>query len=80
MKTVSVKEMQELDRKAIEDKGIPSIKLMENAGMAVSEIALNKLKSIKDKKIAIFCGTGNNGRNGFAVARHLFNKGVEDIK
>jgi NAD(P)H-hydrate epimerase len=77
MKTVSVKEMQEFDRKAIEEKGIPPITLMENAGKAVSGIALDILKGIKDKRAAIFCGTGNNGGDGFVAARHLFNKGVK---
>lgn len=76
MKTVSVKEMLELDRVAIEDRGIPSIALMENAGRAVSEIALRELKDIKDKKVAIFCGGGNNGGDGFVAARYLFNKGI----
>jgi hydroxyethylthiazole kinase-like uncharacterized protein yjeF len=76
MKIVSVKEMQELDRIAIEDKGIPSITLMENAGIAVSEIALRELKNIKNKKTAVFCGSGNNGGDGFVAARHLFNKGI----
>lgn len=77
MKTVSVKEMQELDRTAIKERGIPSIALMENAGRAVSEIALSELKDIKDKKVAVFCGGGNNGGDGFVAARHLFNKGVK---
>jgi len=76
MRTVSVKEMQELDRMAIEDRGIPSIVLMENAGIAVSEIALTELKNIKNKKTAVFCGSGNNGGDGFVAARHLFNKGI----
>ena len=77
IKTVSVKEMQELDRKAIEERGVPSIALMENAGKAVSEIALRELKDIKDKKVAVFCGCGNNGGDGFVAAKHLFNKGVK---
>lgn len=77
MRTVSVKEMQELDRIAIEDRGIPSITLMENAGRAVSEIALAELKNIKNKKTAVFCGSGNNGGDGFVAARHLFNKGID---
>ena len=76
MKTVSVKEMQELDRIAIEDKGIPSITLMENAGRAVGEIALTELNNIKNKKAAVFCGSGNNGGDGFVAARYLFNKGI----
>jgi NAD(P)H-hydrate epimerase len=77
MKTVSVKEMQELDREAIENKGIPSLVLMENAGKAVSEIALAELKNIENKRTAVFCGTGNNGGDGFVAARHLFNKGID---
>jgi NAD(P)H-hydrate epimerase len=76
-KTVSVKKMQELDREAIEARGILSIALMENAGKAVSEIALSELKDIKDKKVAIFCGYGNNGGDGLVAARHLFNEGVK---
>ena len=76
MKTVSVKEMQELDRIAIEDKGVPSITLMENAGRAAGEIALTELKGIKNKEVAVFCGSGNNGGDGFVAARYLFNKGV----
>lgn len=77
IKTVSVKEMQELDRKAIEEKGVLSIALMENAGKAVSEIALSGLKSIKNKKVTVFCGCGNNGGDGLVAARCLFNKGVK---
>lgn len=69
--------MQELDRIAIEDRGVPSIALMENAGRAVSEIALAELKNIKNKKTAIFCGSGNNGGDGLVAARHLFNRGVD---
>lgn len=76
-KTVSVEEMQELDRMAIEERGVSSIALMENAGRAVSEVALSELKGIKGKKVAVFCGGGNNGGDGFVAARYLFNKGVK---
>lgn len=69
--------MRELDRMAIEDRGVPSIALMENAGRAVSEIALAELKNIKNKRTAVFCGSGNNGGDGFVAARHLFNRGVD---
>jgi len=70
MRRVSVKEMQEMDRKAIEEMAIPSIMLMENAGQRVAE-------QVSAKKIAIFCGTGNNGGDGFVAARHLVDKGAE---
>ncbi len=73
MKSVSVAEMQELDRKAIEDIGIPSIVLMENAGRGISEYVQN----LAVKRVAIFCGTGNNGGDGFVTARHLFRYGLE---
>lgn len=76
-KTVSVKEMQELDRRAIGKRGILSIALMENAGRTVSEVVLSELKGIKNKKVAVFCGGGNNGGDGFVAARYLFNKGVK---
>jgi len=70
MRRVSVKEMQELDRRAIEEKGIPSIVLMENAGRKVAE-------EVIAKSAAIFCSTGNNGGDGFVAARHLAEKGIE---
>ena len=73
MKSVSVKEMQEMDRKAIEEAGIPSIVLMENAGRSVAEAA----GAVDGKKVAIFCGTGNNGGDGFVAARYLAKKDAE---
>ncbi len=71
VKSVSVLEMQEIDRKAMEEAGVPSIALMENAGRCVAEAAGS------GKKVAIFCGTGNNGGDGFVAARHLKGSGAE---
>jgi len=71
MKTVSVSEMQELDRKTIEDIGIPSIVLMDNAGRYVSEVVAKVLEEPAKKKIAVFCGAGNNGGDGFVAAIYL---------
>ena len=74
---VSVKEMQELDRRAIEGKGIPSMLLMENAGRCVSEAALEMLRANSSgRRVSVFCGTGNNGGDGFVTARYLSEKGV----
>ena len=70
MRRVSVKEMRAMDRRAIEEMAIPSIMLMENAGQRVAE-------QVFAKKIAIFCGTGNNGGDGFVAARYLAKKGAE---
>ncbi len=73
MKACTSAQMRAIDKSAEELGGIPSIVLMENAAIACME-EITKDKSIK--KVAIFCGKGNNGGDGFALARHLFNKGL----
>lgn len=77
MKAVSSSEMQELDRRTIADIGVPSIVLMENAGRNVSDVAVDMLGSNSRKKVAIFCGPGNNGGDGFVAARYLARQGIE---
>ncbi len=69
--------MQELDRRTIEEYGIPGMVLMENAGHAVALEALKMLKQPAKSVVSVICGTGNNGGDGFVVARHLFNSGVK---
>ncbi|MBN1823217.1 MAG: NAD(P)H-hydrate epimerase [Endomicrobiales bacterium] len=69
--------MSEIDRAAAEKYGIPSIVLMENAGRAAAEICFGLLGLMKEKRVAVFCGSGNNGGDGFVVARHLHNNGFE---
>ena len=66
-------ETRELDRRAIEDFGIPSIVLMENAGREMADLLL-KL-GIKGRAV-ICCGKGNNGGDGFVIARWLDARGV----
>src|SRR4029077_11688657 len=56
--------------------GIASITLMENAGRSVSEFIRQTFPNIKRKRIVILCGKGNNGGDGFVVARHLSNLGA----
>ncbi|MBF0385548.1 MAG: NAD(P)H-hydrate epimerase [Candidatus Omnitrophica bacterium] len=79
MKTpaLSVNKIRAIERKAIEEIGIPSIILMENAGRVAAEEALRELRSFKKGSVCVFCGTGNNGGDGFVLARHLINKGVK---
>lgn len=77
MRVVSAAEMRELDRRAIEEYGIPGIVLMENAGLNVVEVVKNMLGDVRDKVICIFAGKGNNGGDGYVVARHLFNLGAK---
>src|SRR4030043_1693690 len=53
--------------------GVPTIKLMENAGKNIADFIDKKLK-IKQKNIIVLCGTGNNGGDGFVAARYLSEK------
>ncbi|MGQ9559494.1 MAG: NAD(P)H-hydrate dehydratase [Candidatus Oleimicrobiaceae bacterium] len=73
---MTARQMAECDRRAIEECGIPGLVLMENAGRGVAQAAEGLLGQVKGKEVAIFCGKGNNGGDGFVVARHLFNKGA----
>lgn len=76
-KTLTVSQIQELDRWAIEKIGIPSLALMENAGHGVAREIYKKLKHQKKYSVVIVCGTGNNGGDGFVAARYLNNWGVK---
>ncbi|MDQ1274113.1 MAG: Bifunctional NAD(P)H-hydrate repair enzyme Nnr [Planctomycetota bacterium] len=76
VKTVTREEMRELDRKAIEVYEIPGIILMENAGRNVAEEVYKMTDTQSKIKVAVLCGKGNNGGDGFVVARHLHNYGI----
>ena len=71
MEIVTAAQMREIDRRAIEEYGIPSIILMEHAGLRLTE-AIGKLQC--GAKIVILAGPGNNGGDGFVTARHLHRK------
>ncbi len=75
MKVATAQEMQELDRKSIESYRIPGIVLMENAGRGAAEVISNTFPDIRNKKIAVIAGKGNNGGDGFVIARYLLNQG-----
>ncbi len=77
MKTVSVKQIQELDRLAIEDYGIPSIVLMENAGREVAAEVIRQVRKVKNPAVCIVCGLGNNAGDGFVAARYLISRGIK---
>ena len=69
---VTAEQMQAIDRHAIDDFGIPGITLMENAGVGIIQELQRRFPDLSHKKIFIFCGKGNNGGDGFVIARHLF--------
>src|SRR5712692_5531249 len=73
MKIVSAAEMREIDRATSERFGVPSITLMENAGSAVAHFILSDYPQAE--RVGIFCGKGNNGGDGFVVARKLVKAG-----
>ena len=75
MKVVTAKEMRELDRRTAEGFGIPTLILMENAGLQAALEILRFFPALS--KVAVVCGKGNNGGDGFVVTRHLLNRGVE---
>ena len=68
-------EVRAFDAWAINDLGIPGIVLMENAGRSCAHFIIETLSKIKKPRVCIFCGTGNNGGDGFVIARHLLNAG-----
>ena len=77
MKILTAKQVREIDRLSSEQFGIPSIVLMENAGMRVVEALEERFEDLEDLTIAILCGKGNNGGDGFVVARQLIQKGTD---
>jgi NAD(P)H-hydrate epimerase len=66
-------EVRAFDAWAIDTLGIPGMVLMENAGRGCAELIRQKLKDAVQPKVCIFCGTGNNGGDGYVIARHLIN-------
>lgn len=70
-------QVRELDRRAIEEFGVPSAILMENASRACADVACRMLGAPVDAPALVFCGPGNNGGDGLAIARTLVNRGYE---
>ena len=75
MKALTAAEMREVDRLTTERFGVPSGQLMETAGKSVADVFLEQYghkNSEPPRFIAVLCGKGNNGGDGFVVARHLY--------
>jgi NAD(P)H-hydrate epimerase len=68
---------RDFDAWAINTACVPGVVLMENAGRGCAEIVLAQLEKRIGSKVCVFCGAGNNGGDGFVIARHLKNAGVD---
>lgn len=76
MKLSTSQQMRDLDRAAIQDRGIPSTLLMERAAKGIADTVLGMLPNPGAARAAVFCGAGNNGGDGVAAARLLMEAGV----
>src|SRR5512142_340107 len=76
MIVVSAEEMRALDRLTIEKYGVPSLVLMERAGAAIAEAVVKRFARPARRGVLVVAGKGNNGGDGFVVARHLKKKGL----
>lgn len=74
MLLATAEEMRRLDQAAIKDYAIPSILLMENAGIAVVSAMAKRYGTLAGKTVTILAGPGNNGGDGLVIARHLSQK------
>ena len=70
-------EMRALDARAIGTLGISGPRLMENAGRGAAAVIAREWAPIRPKRVLVLCGKGNNGGDGFVVARHLKTKGAK---
>src|SRR5579871_4793494 len=66
-------QVRELDRRAIEEYGLPGIVLMENAGRGAADVLVSLGAA---GPVVVCCGKGNNGGDGFVIARHLDSRSV----
>ena len=73
MRILTADEMAQVDRRAIEEIGVPSLVLMENAAIGVADALAERYPDAQSA--AVFCGPGNNGGDGLAIARHLDARG-----
>ena len=76
MKALTASQMREVDRLTSERYGVPSLQLMENAGAAISEYLWANYSDLHARSVVVLCGKGNNGGDGFVVARRLRERGV----
>src|SRR6185503_1912691 len=77
MRVLNAAQMRNADRRTIEEIGIPSLVLMENAGRQAVAAMEAIYSDLLERQVAVLCGRGNNGGDGFVVARTLVQRGVD---
>ena len=77
MRVLDTAQMREADRRTIEEVGIPSIALMENAGRRVADVMASAFDDLSESSVAVLCGRGSNGGDGFVAARALRRRGAD---
>ncbi|MBW1698963.1 MAG: NAD(P)H-hydrate dehydratase [Deltaproteobacteria bacterium] len=76
MYLVTADEMREMDRETIETFGLPGRILMENAGRLAARVLMNTFRGLSGRRVGVVAGRGNNGGDGFVVARYLKQKDI----
>ncbi|UCD31335.1 MAG: NAD(P)H-hydrate dehydratase [Desulfobacterales bacterium] len=76
MYLVTASEMRQMDQETIESFGLPGRILMENAGRGATRFFLEQFEDLAGKNVGVVAGRGNNGGDGFVIARYLFQKGI----
>lgn len=79
MRIVKAEEMAAIDQDTIHKIGIPGAVLMERAGQAIFAAIVKNFGSVKDKRFLVLCGPGNNGGDGFVIARYLSEAGAQVV-
>ena len=77
MRVLTSAQMREADRRTIEEVGLPSAVLMENAGRQVAAAMVSAFEELDAMRVAVLCGPGSNGGDGFVVARVLAARGID---
>src|SRR5438067_3985775 len=77
MRVLNAAQMREADRRTVEEIGISSLVLMENAGRQTVAAMEAMYGDLLERQVAILCGRGNNGGDGFVVARTLAQRNVD---
>ncbi|MEO7190830.1 MAG: NAD(P)H-hydrate dehydratase [Vicinamibacterales bacterium] len=77
MRILDTEQMREADRQTVEDVGIASIVLMENAGRQVVAAIESAFEELEMSRVAVLAGPGNNGGDGFVIARTLLERGID---